>query len=521
MAYLDKMKMPNGTTYDIGGGGGTTDYNALSNKPKINGVELSGNKTPASLGLAKSEDIPTKTSDLTNDSGFITNSYHDPTKADASTTYNKTQVDNLLSSKADAEDIPTKTSDLTNDSGFITSSYHDPTKANASTTYTKTEVNGLLAEKADTEDIPTKTSDLTNDSGFLTEHQSLAAYRTSAAQDIIDSGKANISDLAEVATSGSYNDLSNKPTIPTKTSDLTNDSGFITSSYHDSTKADVATTYNKTQVDSLLSNKADSSDIPTKTSDLTNDSGFITNSYHDSTKADVATTYNKGEVNSLLANKADTDDVPTKTSDLTNDSGFITSSYHDSTKQNTLVSGTNIKTVNNQSLLGSGNIDLPCAVPYLRITNTDTSADTTLSTKGTNYNVFRANGWTYKSSHSPGSWYSLADPSAICRVTLTAGTYLFLYTARCWDGFTSGDLVEAKIVVTDAHYSREGLGNSRTALKATASQWRSSISGSATYEVDAGTTSQIELSVSNETAGRGTVRTLEGLASRLIILKLM
>lgn len=32
-----------------------------------------------------------------------------------------------------------------------------------------------------------------------------------------------------VATSGSYNDLSNKPTIPTKTSDLTNDSGYLTS----------------------------------------------------------------------------------------------------------------------------------------------------------------------------------------------------------------------------------------------------------------------------------------------------
>ena len=36
--------------------------------------------------------------------------------------------------------------------------------------------------------------------------------------------------LATVATSGSYADLSNKPTIPTKTSDLTNDSNFITSS---------------------------------------------------------------------------------------------------------------------------------------------------------------------------------------------------------------------------------------------------------------------------------------------------
>lgn len=36
--------------------------------------------------------------------------------------------------------------------------------------------------------------------------------------------------LATVATSGSYNDLSNKPTIPTDTSDLTNGAGYITSS---------------------------------------------------------------------------------------------------------------------------------------------------------------------------------------------------------------------------------------------------------------------------------------------------
>ena len=49
---------------------------------------------------------------------------------------------------------------------------------------------------------------------------------------------------------------------------------------------------------------------------------------------------------------------PTKTSDLTNDSNFITNEYHDSSKQDTLVSGTNIKTVNNQSLLGDGNINI-------------------------------------------------------------------------------------------------------------------------------------------------------------------
>lgn len=47
-------------------GGGSSDYDALTNKPSINGVTLEGDKTTAELGL------PTKTSDLENDSGFIT-----------------------------------------------------------------------------------------------------------------------------------------------------------------------------------------------------------------------------------------------------------------------------------------------------------------------------------------------------------------------------------------------------------------------------------------------------------------
>lgn len=41
--------------------------------------------------------------------------------------------------------------------------------------------------------------------------------------------KANTASLAVVATSGSYNDLSDKPYIPNKTSDLTNDSNFVVS----------------------------------------------------------------------------------------------------------------------------------------------------------------------------------------------------------------------------------------------------------------------------------------------------
>lgn len=67
--------------------------------------------------------------------------------------------------------------------------------------------------------------------------------------------------------------------------------------------------------------------------------------------------------------------VPTKTSDLTNDSGFVDNTYHDSSKQDTLVSGTNIKTINNQSILGSGNLDIlnmvyPVGSIYMSVNST-------------------------------------------------------------------------------------------------------------------------------------------------------
>lgn len=37
-----------------GGGGGTTNYNLLQNKPQINGVTLSGDKSASDLGLEHS-----------------------------------------------------------------------------------------------------------------------------------------------------------------------------------------------------------------------------------------------------------------------------------------------------------------------------------------------------------------------------------------------------------------------------------------------------------------------------------
>ena len=48
-----------------GGGGGTSDYTALSNKPQINGTTLTGNKTAANLGLASASDLAAKADRVT------------------------------------------------------------------------------------------------------------------------------------------------------------------------------------------------------------------------------------------------------------------------------------------------------------------------------------------------------------------------------------------------------------------------------------------------------------------------
>lgn len=70
--------------------------------------------------------------------------------------------------KANASDIPSKTSALTNDSGFITKNVNDLVNY-----YTKTKVDELITasggSSTSTTSVPTKTSELTNDSGFVTE----------------------------------------------------------------------------------------------------------------------------------------------------------------------------------------------------------------------------------------------------------------------------------------------------------------------------------------------------------------
>lgn len=90
---------------------------------------------------------------------------------------------------------------------------------------------------------------------------------------------------------------------------------------------------------------------PTKTSELTNDSGFITNEYHDPEKQDKLVA---GDNITIADDGTISSTQPTKTSELTNDSGFITNEYHDATKQDKLTAGTNITIDSNNVISATG-----------------------------------------------------------------------------------------------------------------------------------------------------------------------
>ena len=273
-----------------GGGGGTSNYNDLTNKPSINNITLTGNKTTSDLGI----NIPTATSDLTNDSGFITSS-----------------------------SLPTKVSDLTNDAGYITSyTETDPvfsasaaagiTSANITSWNNKSDFSGDYDDLTNKPTIPSKTSDLTNDSGYITGYtETDPVYSASAASGITSTDITNWNNKSDF--SGSYNDLTNKPTIPTV------NNATLTIQKNGTTV--------KTFTANASSNVTANITVPTQTSELTNNSGYITKSVSDLTNYtptnSLATVATSGSYNDL-SNTPTIPTVPTNISAFTNDSGYIT-----------------------------------------------------------------------------------------------------------------------------------------------------------------------------------------------------
>lgn len=143
-------------------------------------------------------------------------------------------------------------------------------------------------------------------------------------------------------------DYALKSDIPTKVSELTNDSNFVTEA---EVSGDLAGKADKTYVDEQLATKQPVGDYATKT-EL---AGKADSSVVESLSTQVAN------------NTSDISIIKTKQEEDGNKIDALDKEM--ATKQDLLVSGTNIKTINSQSLLGEGNIliDSGSDIPYLFI----------------------------------------------------------------------------------------------------------------------------------------------------------
>ena len=222
--------------------------------------------------------------------------------------YDKSAADQLLALKANSADLskvatsgsyndllnkPTNVSDFTNDSGYLNFT------GAAQLFYDKSAADQLLALKANSADLakvatsgsyndllnkPTNVSDFTNDANYLNYTGAAQLFYDKAAADQLLALKANSADLAKVATSGSYNDLKNKPHIP-------NDQ--VQADWCETGTGEPSYIKNKPNLATVATSGSynDLSNKPTNVSDFTNDSGYLNYTdaaqlFYDKTQAD-------------------------------------------------------------------------------------------------------------------------------------------------------------------------------------------------------------------------------------------
>ncbi len=227
------------------------------------------------------------------------------TKADQATTYTKTEVDSGLATKSDLGHNHVE-SDIT-DLDKYTQAEVDAslaTKADQATTYSKTEVDSGLATKSDLGHTHVE-ADITDldkytqaevDASLATKADQATTYTKTEVDAIDTSLTASIDTKADQATTYTKTEVDAIDTSLTASID---------------TKADQATTYTKTEVDTALAGLVDSAPETLDTlnelaSALGDDPDFATSiATSIGTKADQATTYSKTEVDSGLATKSD------------------------------------------------------------------------------------------------------------------------------------------------------------------------------------------------------------------------
>ena len=247
----------NGSWQEVIGGGGTSDHSQLTNRDAANQHPIT-----AITGLQTALDGKADVADIPSLEGYATEAYvqnyHDNTKQDI--------INDLVTIRSGASKGATAVQPEAG-KGLFSGSYNDLTdKPEIPDAVTEGTVSGWgFTKNTGTYSKPTDgipKSDLANDvqaslgkANTALQHVP-SAYRTAVLQDKIDSGKVDKVDGKGLSTndytdaakakvdaipenpqytdtvfSGNYNDLTNKPTIPTvpqNISAFTNDSGYLT-----------------------------------------------------------------------------------------------------------------------------------------------------------------------------------------------------------------------------------------------------------------------------------------------------
>ena len=268
----------------------------------LNGYEVVDEKARERLDTLV---IPTKTSQLENDSQFTNKQYVDTAietaKPDLTGYYTQAQTDAAIQTaigNIDIPTVPTNVSAFTNDAQYTNKTYVDNAVASV-------DVSAQLTEYAKKTELPTKVSQLQNDAGYLTEHQSLTGYAT---ETYVDNKVAEI-DVTTYATKQEVTAVENK--IPSL-------DGYATEQYVNNKVEGIDLTgYATKQELTAVENK-----IPSLT-------GYATEAYVDGKIAEIPGTdlsnyYNKTETDNAISTAIAGITIPTKVSELENDSNFVT-----------------------------------------------------------------------------------------------------------------------------------------------------------------------------------------------------
>ena len=217
-----------GTMHSVGGGGtaGTMDYEDLSNKPSVNGIELSGNKTTSDLGIT-AESVG---ADAVGSASTALSNAKD---------YTDTKISDLVGGAPATLDTLKEISDALTESREVVEA-----------------INQAIGNKID-KDGDSKDNTVT----FTQANTRENILPTEKHSTLFGKIAKWFADLKTVAFSGSYNDLSDKPTIPT-----VNNATLTIQKNGNNVQTFTA---------NASSNKTANIIVPTKTSELENDSGFM------------------------------------------------------------------------------------------------------------------------------------------------------------------------------------------------------------------------------------------------------